>query len=963
MLAYIKKNTYIYYALLVCIIFLFLVNITFADQDEAVYSAEFIEYPSGEASGNIKLRIQTSEKAQYLNLYITGNGASFAETISTSTDNIFEYIWVTDDYVNGNYAINAKVMFLNQGLVDASPGLINFVLNNNKESTENTTALDIELINQNLVFSGIAVLQAQTNIAADVEFYIYKNQILVEHIYAVDMGSNIYQGSWDATDLENGNYIIKIQVEQSGYETAHKSINIEVNNSQTDYKSDIEIGSSTQIISTSTNEEKFNKIASGQDAGISPFDFIKASSSTEDQLAYQIFFEDLPQPPLAGLIQFNIKSNLAVESVVIEISGEQSEIFPATKREDSMFIADWQTDDFEDGDYLVKALAFKNDENVAEKSFKAQVKNTKEEAVIKNDNEIVDLDSDEPAIIPSECLDLNLKTLESCSEFLKLPLVCREEGITNSGDCSKYLSIAEECRSVGINENEKCNQELMRINFPKICRDQGVYDIVKCQLVNLESKMPEICVSAGAPNENRCNSIIISQPETIKADKYFNLSKNIDKNCIEKSIFTEEACKKYLLLESEDDKLSISDSLPMDCAINKIESQDKCGEYLRLKNLPEECRQNKLFSIEECNDFLFAQNGAAECRERGLDVNAGCQYYLLNYYTNSAICENINSWQCYNAVKNRFIGTIVAEQAQYRIIEKAMIESAINNLNLIDVIANNEKIFNIIPVKEKAGLAIKSASESIIINANDELIFAPAFIFVFDNDADGLPNEIENLLGINPELADSDRDGVDDFKEIKNGTNPSGVGLLSTSTFSNIEKAILSQAEFKHPKAEGVEKEEYAISGIISFNAKEAPGDEGFNDYKISGKGEADKVLSLYIYSGIPIVAAVKTDNFGNWSYDLKNLLNDGYHEAYIVENDDNGGIINKSKSYNFIVQGTEALNIEDYVAPVYVAPETNISRSEDMLDYYLFISFLVLLSILIIFLGFYVIFKKNQES
>ena len=47
-----------------------------------------------------------------------------------------------------------------------------------------------------------------------------------------------------------------------------------------------------------------------------------------------------------------------------------------------------------------------------------------------------------------------------------------------------------------------------------------------------------------------------------------------------------------------------------------------------------------------------------------------------------------------------------------------------------------------------------------------------------DRDKDGLPDNLENALGLNPDSGDSDNDGFDDKDEIEKNYNPAGPGLL-----------------------------------------------------------------------------------------------------------------------------------------------------------------------------------------
>lgn len=51
-----------------------------------------------------------------------------------------------------------------------------------------------------------------------------------------------------------------------------------------------------------------------------------------------------------------------------------------------------------------------------------------------------------------------------------------------------------------------------------------------------------------------------------------------------------------------------------------------------------------------------------------------------------------------------------------------------------------------------------------------------------DSDSDGLTDKEEKVFGSNSTVSDTDNDGYNDFKEVLNGYNPSGVGILSTNS-------------------------------------------------------------------------------------------------------------------------------------------------------------------------------------
>jgi hypothetical protein len=163
-----------------------------------------------------------------------------------------------------------------------------------------------------------------------------------------------------------------------------------------------------------------------------------------------------------------------------------------------------------------------------------------------------------------------------------------------------------------------------------------------------------------------------------------------------------------------------------------------------------------------------------------------------------------------------------------------------------------------------------------------------------DPDMDGLSNNEEYRLGIDPLNPDSDQDGFLDGDEIKNGFNP-----LKASPGDKSDKMV-----FENPKESGeIKKDLYKIETVELVQTE-----DGKNKLKMSGKAMPNTFITLYIFSD-PIVLTVKTDNDGNWSYELDKDIEDGNHEVYIAITDNIGKITAKSELLAF-VKTAEAVTV-----------------------------------------------------
>ena len=172
-----------------------------------------------------------------------------------------------------------------------------------------------------------------------------------------------------------------------------------------------------------------------------------------------------------------------------------------------------------------------------------------------------------------------------------------------------------------------------------------------------------------------------------------------------------------------------------------------------------------------------------------------------------------------------------------------------------------------------------------------------------DFDNDGLTNKEEERLGTNPFLADSDEDGFLDGDEIKNGYNP-----LKFSPGDKSDKMI-----FQDPREKGEVKEEFEVKEV-ELVKEGSPTLNKENKIRLAGKALPNTFINIYIYSSAPVIVTVKTNENGNWSYELDKDIEDGNHEAYVVMTDNTGKITAKSNPIRFI-KTAQAITIEKQVS------------------------------------------------
>jgi hypothetical protein len=189
---------------------------------------------------------------------------------------------------------------------------------------------------------------------------------------------------------------------------------------------------------------------------------------------------------------------------------------------------------------------------------------------------------------------------------------------------------------------------------------------------------------------------------------------------------------------------------------------------------------------------------------------------------------------------------------------------------------------------------------------------APALL-VLDNDGDGLPDDVERRYGTDPRALDTDGDGFSDGMEVKNGYNPLGAGTLQ-APIRGVEKALIDGAALEEPRGA-----ETLIDPAFTIAADAPAPDEGeapADAVRLSGVAAPNSVVTIFIYSYLPVVVTTTTDENGNWTYEFGGKLAEGRHEAYVSVNDDTGKLVATSSPLAFFVREAQAVTEEDFLRP-----------------------------------------------
>jgi hypothetical protein len=189
---------------------------------------------------------------------------------------------------------------------------------------------------------------------------------------------------------------------------------------------------------------------------------------------------------------------------------------------------------------------------------------------------------------------------------------------------------------------------------------------------------------------------------------------------------------------------------------------------------------------------------------------------------------------------------------------------------------------------------------------------SPALV-VLDADLDGLPDDVEARLGTDPRKTDTDDDGFSDAEEVRNGYNPLGGGKLGVP-LRGVEEAIINARPIEEPRGAGETDPSFAVAEAVTTDEPSTPGEAP--TLRLSGKAAPNTVVTLFIYSYLPVVVTTTTDADGNWTYDFSSKLAEGRHEAYVSVNDDTGKLVAASAPLAFFVRTARAVSEDEFLRP-----------------------------------------------
>lgn len=422
--------------------------------------------------------------------------------------------------------------------------------------------------------------------------------------------------------------------------------------------------------------------------------------------------------------------------------------------------------------------------------------------------------------------------------------------------------------------------------------------------------------------------------------------------CKKIGILHPEACRRYIFNLSAEPS---PNSLPTECLKENL-TGEACRQRVRLHNLPDACRVAALHDPESCQRYLLSVRLPEECRQSGVATQAACDAQLRQQYV-AAVCQQVGITEpvaCGEYVQSRLAQTITCGDREAdcaAAIARHLPQLAFQQQRLADlgaVVAPNVSAPLVLQPENQVRPAVPAAPASIeqfvpfvvfsplpvriipskpavVIAADETVNVAAPAVVVFDTDGDGLPDDVEDRLGTDPQVADTDRDGYPDGQELATGHNPLGLGA-PTMPVAPVDIAIAAGRILEQPQSLPAPLPILTVEKAESTAPPVAP-DQPRAGLALSGRGIPGQVITLFIYSQLPLVLTTRVNEDGNWTYSLQQTLLDGPHEVYVTVNDETGKAIARSSPLQFFVRQARAASPAEIFRPT-PPPSPGFSRA-----------------------------------
>jgi hypothetical protein len=284
-------------------------------------------------------------------------------------------------------------------------------------------------------------------------------------------------------------------------------------------------------------------------------------------------------------------------------------------------------------------------------------------------------------------------------------------------------------------------------------------------------------------------------------------------------------------------------------------------------------------------------------------------------------------------VKEKKLGAVAAAQRRLASIGRQM-EEAADEKGIIDMEKMEEsdpeqsaRMKSELPIslKNNGKLRAVKSEEALTVTHEDHVRIAAPIVLTLDSDADGVPDDVEKRNGLDPRDPETEA-GVSDAEAFRRMRGKTG-----------IDAALAGGRAIGQPIVEGKLDSSMRVERVNTiYEDRPADGREpSASGLVLEGVGTPGDVVTLYIYSDLPMVVTTTVDQDGRWSYTFDDTLNDGVHEVYVAVNDDTGKVSRKGEPLAFVVRAAEAIGVKAAVAAesaddldLTVLPDVNVEET-----------------------------------
>jgi|GEM_PF-1117824 len=495
---------------------------------------------------------------------------------------------------------------------------------------------------------------------------------------------------------------------------------------------------------------------------------------------------------------------------------------------------------------------------------------------------------------------------------------------------------------------------------------------------NVISTYPEGCTPGTPEIETNCKSVCTERDWKCEEDwsscgsegmQYRKCS--LSQDCISSSLLKSPQTTRTCMYVSPVAETQTTTNVPVGEQEVKTSETQTVEVKPEEEKLPTECLKVGWSNKKDCELYLYHSRIVSDCRDNGLITQDQCRGYLLSKYGKPLKCQGLNEENC-NALINNIIlsdlKNVVTAEVKERLVEVAGQPAVVNvqNQTITVEIMNPsvggqpESVKETKEVKVENFPIVSSAPEKISVSListetkNDQQNLSPVAI-AFDTDGDGLTDDMEKRLGTNPNNKDTDSDGYSDGEELRMGTDPLNTSAQKTNVvLSGVDKALVNGKTLEQPKyAVSTTSASLMVDSVATIKTEDATN----GNLKFEGKAKPNQVITLYIYSTMPIVVTVQADANGNWTYELDKTMVDGTHEVYVAVNNDEGKIVETSLPTPFFIQEAQAVSVDDFVA---TGDATQVSgQTNNMMTLYIFSG----LAIILILIAGFLIIKQRMSA